>query len=424
MAIKVKLIILLVLAIVLVGMILVPDPDGSTLAGSGFGASGSSSAADAQTPGAAADAPPVAASEWYFVLLTDVTGANAEAGVAAAWGLDYGVKAVNEAGGARGVDIRSAVRDTASDAGKAVSELTVVAENTDKDTAALLIFGPVLSDEYAAAAPSFAEARLPAIGSASGPETLQSFAPYAVSGETVPGEAAGRAVSAWLTQNTDFQKIALIYDSSVDSLRANIEQAKSAVTTAGRAVTVMVETSGGTFDAAGVANAAFGTGADAYYIDLPGDGNKRIAEQLIHLNKDVAPGLLLGSYHADLTQMSEVEALSAAKVYIWSEFDPTADAERRQLFDQAFDKAIGNSRYYDLAVDYCQAARFAAQGIEALGLTGDPERLSEERDQLAAYLRDCGSVSTPLGNYSMSGGRKVTQPDIYQLKDGKFVKVT
>jgi ABC-type branched-subunit amino acid transport system substrate-binding protein len=427
MAIKIKLMVVLALAVVLVIIVLVPGPaDSGSLTDVILGGSNGSSAQDPGSAGGASadtEAPPVATQEWYFVMLTDVTGMSAEEGVAAAWGFDYGVKALNASGGVRGIDVRSATRDTASEPGKAASEMTAVAEGLGVDAGALLVLGPVLSAEYDAAAAVFTEAHIPAIGYAENKETLRNGAPYAVSSAAASGEAAGKAVSAWIAQNPAIQKIAMVYDSSIYSINGNAERVKQVIAEAGLTLSVTVETSGDAFDAAGVAEAAFGTGADAYYLDLAGEGNRRVAEQLTHLNGDSAPELLMGSLAVDFSLLSDVPALASEKVFFWSEYDPAVDGERRQAFNTAFEAAIGSNHYYNIAVNYCQAARFAAQAIEELGLTGDPALLAEEREKLAAYLHDCEQIRTPLGNYATKDGYKLTEPVLYQIKDGKFVKV-
>ncbi|GHU68400.1 hypothetical protein AGMMS49983_21000 [Clostridia bacterium] len=413
---KIKLIIVFALTAVLLILLAVPGSADRVSQGD----SGLNLGSGSQTSKDIAEPLPVATREWYFELLTDVTGANEGAGDAAAWGFDYGVKAINETGGVRGVSVRWAVRDTASDQAKAASEMTTVVESTDPKV--LLVFGPIEPFEYKAAAPAFSSAHIPAIGNADG-DTLQNFAGYAISIAAAPGETAGKAVSSWISHDSSIQKVALIYDSSVGSLRDNAERAKAVITEAGLSVAVTVEASGDTFDAAGVAGAAYGTDADAYYIDLTGDGNKRVVEQLVYMNGDVAPSVLMGSLDASVVQLPEIAALNSEKVYIWSEFDPEADAEKRLLFDTAFDAAIGNGRYYNIAADYCQAASFVCQAVEELGLTGDPARAAEERDQLSAYMRDCAQVSTPLGVYSTSGGAKIATSRLFQIKDGKFVNI-
>ncbi|MDR0875196.1 MAG: ABC transporter substrate-binding protein [Clostridiales Family XIII bacterium] len=421
MAIKTKIIIALVLVLILLIIIAVPGEQSDGLLGNGNAGGGSGdSAQSVQPPG---DAPPVAVREWYFVMLTDVTGMSAEEGVAAAWGFDYGVKAINESGGVRGISVRSATRDTASVAVNAAAEMTAVAEGLGVDGGALLVLGPVLSDEYDAAAQIFTEAHIPAIGHAVGDATLQNYAPYAISSAAEPGGAAGKAVAAWIAGDPGIQKIAMIYNSSIYSINGNAERVKEVIAGEGLSLVGTVETGGDTFDAAGVAETAMGFDADAYYIDLGGDGNRRVAEQLAHLNGDSAPRLIMGSLNVDLSQFLDIAVLSSDKVFFWSEYDPVADGEKRQAFDTAFAAAIGSNHYYNIAVNYCQAARFAQQAIEELGLTGDPEHLTEERDKLAAYLRDCSLVRTPLGDYETSAGRKIAQSRLYRMKDGAFVSV-
>jgi ABC-type branched-subunit amino acid transport system substrate-binding protein len=420
MAIKIKIIIALVLVLILLIMLAVPDPQHDGLLGNDDGGFGGS-AQGVQSP---EDASPVAVREWYFVMLTDVTGMSAEEGVAAAWGFDYGVKAINESGGVRGISVRSATRDTASVASNAASEMTAVAEGHGVDGGALLVLGPVLSDEYDAAAPIFTEAHIPAIGYATDAEALQYYAPYAVSSAAASGEAAGNAVSAWIAGDSGIRKIAMVYDSSIYSINGNAEHVKNVIAEAGLELAGTVETGGDSFDAAGVAETVFGFDADAYYIDLSGDGNKRVAEQLAHLNGDSAPKLLIGSLNVDLSQFLDIAEMSSDKVSFWSEYDPIADGERIQEFNAAFASAIGSNHYYNIAVNYCQAARFAQQAIEELGLTGDPAHLTEERDKLAVYLRDCSLVRTPLGDYETIAGRKITHFRIYQIKDGTFVDVS
>ena len=419
MLIKTKLKLVLVLVVALIVIILFPTPNDEGANSDGAISVGSGNLELNENLNATGL--PVATTEWDFVLLTDLTGPNSDAGVAAAWGFDYGIKSVNENGGPRGVAVRSAIRDTASVPERAAAEMAIVVTVSSTTPEALLVFGPVVPQQYDAAAESFMTAKVPVVGNMSGKDSLNKFAPYAVSGDSEPGIAAGNAVAAWLENNNEsINKVALIYDSSIDVLQENADSAKKAISTAGLEAASTVAVNGDDFDAKEVAAKAYNTGANAYYLDLPGDGNIRVFEQLILMTAGTDPRMLLGNYNMDVSALLSMNIINSDMLTVWSDFDLAANLEGRLAFKDAFDSAIGNNSYYSLSADYCQAAQFAMQAIEQLELTGDPSRIVEERELMTNYLRNCNLVLSPLGSYWTIDGEKIMRPLLYNIKNGKF----
>ena len=414
---KLKLVLVLVVALVIILLFPTPNDEGTSSDGSLSVGSGDLELNENLN----ATGLPVATTEWDFVLLTDLTGPNSDAGVAAAWGFDYGIKSVNENGGPRGVAVRSAIRDTASVPERAAAEMSIVVTLSATTPEALLVFGPVVPQQYDAAAESFMTAKVPVVGNMSGKDSLSKFAPYAVSGDFEPGIAAEKAMSSWLEYNNgSITKIAMIYDSSIEALQENADSAQKAISSAGLGVPAMVSVSGDDFDPKEIAAKAYNHGVDAYYLDLPGDGNIRVFEQLVQMTAGTDPRMLLGTYNMDASALLSMNIINSEMLTVWSEYDLEANMAGRLAFKDAFDTAIGNDSYYSLSADYCQAAQFAMQAIEQLELTGDPSRIVEERELMTTYLRNCNLVLSPLGSYWTINGEKIMQPLLYNIKNGKY----
>ena len=382
--------------------------------GAGTG-TGTDTSVSATTPGntagsAAADQlPPPAVSEWEMPVIVSITGADSREGLAAAWGFDYGVKVVNEQGGFRGVPVKITIRDAAS------SDTEVTSDITSASSDALIIMGPPTEALYSAGGPSFFDAKTPVVGAATDETTRSSFQPFAISCISDSGSEAVSAIDAWV-QATRFTKVCMIY-SPANEARAGL--AETELSAQGKEVVKKTEIGSEAFDAASVADAAYNSGADAWYIDMTGEDALRLVKQLRFLASDTTGKLniLCGPAAVDSITLDPETLGEIVGIRVWSTLDPTKDVEKRKTFEDAFNKNVDDPDYYSVAVDYYQAALMLKPAFEALGLTGSADSLATEREELAAYLYNSGLISTDQGDFVIVNGDKQIASKIYKLTD-------
>ena len=378
--------------------------DGS---GSGLGSLGGSAASSDE----AAEKPP-SLSEWELPIIVPITGTDSDEGLAAAWGFDYGVKAVNEQGGIRGLPVKIMVLDTASSESEVVYNIGTVAADS------LVVMGPPTETLFKAGEQAFYSAGMPTVGAATDVDNREAFRPFAISCVDEPGSAAISAAGTWM--RTEWFTDVCIFQSPEAAERT--DQVEEALIKGGKKVTEIISLGSDTFDAAGVAEKAFVSGADAFYIDLPVEDTLRVIAQLRFLADEEGGDLqiLCGPLAADPSFLDGADGEELFGVYVWSLLDPVKDAEKRKAFDDAFEKNIGDPVYRNIAVDYYQAAIMLKQAIDALGLTGSPDELANERGQLAEYLYHSGLISTDHGDFIIESGGKFMTPKLYKITEDGF----
>ena len=358
------------------------------------------------------DQEPPSIDGWVLPIVVAITGNSSEEGRSAAWGFDYGVKAVNEQGGIRGIPVTIIIKDVASDNSKVSAEIGVAADS------ALIVVGPPTESLFRAGERVSFNAGMPAVGAATDNSNREACQPFAISCISDAGSAAESAAEAWMKAEK-FTNVCAFYSSSTEGRAEYFEEAISA---GGKQLTEKIELGTEELDAEAVAKKAIDSGADAFYIDTNKEDTIKIVEQLKILTSGNANSLkiLCGPLSATQDLLESDEDGVMVGVRIWSPVDPSNDAEKRKAFNDAFDKNVGDSDQYNIAVDYYQAALMLKQAIDTLGLTGAPDRLAEEREILANYLYNSGTITTILGDFVVESGNKHMVSQLYRITDKGF----
>ena len=349
---------------------------------------------------------------WVLPIVVAITGNSSEEGRSAAWGFDYGVKAVNEQGGIRGIPVTITIKDVASDNSKVSSEIEVAADN------ALIVVGPPTEALFRAGERISFNAGMPAVGAATDNSNREACQPFAISCISDSGSAAESAAEAWMKAEK-FTNVCAFYSSST---KERVEYFEEAISAGGKQLVEKIELGTEELDAAAVAKKAIDSGADAFYIDTNKEDTLSIVKELKSLTSGNMNGvkILCGPLAATQDLLESDEEKVMVGVRIWSSVDPSKDAEKRKAFNEAFDKNVGDSNQYNIAVDYYQAALMLKQAIDTLGLTGAPDKLAEEREILANYLYNSGTVTTILGDFVVESGNKHMVSQLYRITDKGF----
>ena len=358
------------------------------------------------------EASPPTVTEWVLPIVVSITGADAGAGLAAAWGFDHGVKTVNEQGGIRGIPVKITIRDAASSDTEVTSEIGVVASD------ALIIVGPPTEALFKAGEQAFYNAGMPAVGAATDVNNREAFKPFAISCITDPGSETISAMETW-AKTERFTNVTIFYTAS------NAERTLSArdtLVSLGKGIAQVNELVSDAFDAASVAEKAFTSGADAYYIDMNSEDSLRIIRQLKFLAGEEAANLkiLCGPQAADMALLEAAEEGELLGIKVWATLDPGKEVERHKAFDEAYEKNVEDAAYYGIAVDYYQSAIMLKQAIDSLELTGAPGSLVAEREKLANYLYNSGLFSTDQGDFIIVDGNKHTAARLYTITEEGF----
>ena len=346
-------------------------------------------------------------SEWELPIVVSITGADSSMGLAAAWGFDYGIKVLNEMGGIQGIPVRISVRDAASSIAEVTSEIEALTPD------ALAIMGPPTEAAYKAGGQAFFNARMPAIGAAIDASNRSVYQPFAISCITDPSAITQGIIETWLSID-EFATVCIIY-SPLNSER--VESIETALTSEEIEIVEMIEIGNEAFDAATVADKAYASGAEAFYIDMNGEDTFRIVAQLRYIAEDDTNSrtILCGPLAADKELIETAPEGELEGIRVWTTLDPGKEAEKRRAFSEAFDKNVGDLAYRSLAVDYYQSAFMLKQAIETLALISDPDALPDEREILANWLFNSESIHTDQGDFFVLDGGKIIETKLYTI---------
>jgi len=358
------------------------------------------------------DLPGPAGVEWELPIVVSLTGSDSSSGIAAAWGFDYGIKTVNEMGGIRGLPVRITVRDAATSLAEVTSEVEILKADS------LVIMGPPTETAFKAGEQVFYEARMPAIGAATDPKNREAFKPFAISCITELGTTAESVAATWIRIER-FNKVSIIFAPAYGERVDSIEEA---LVYAGKQITEKIEIGNDAFDAASIADKAFNSEAEAFYIDMSGEDTLRIIAQLRYLAGENTDRLkiLCGPMAADKDLIDSALEGDMYGIRVWATLDPGRDLEKRRAFAEAFDKNVGDPAYLTLAIDYYQSALMLKQAIETLALTGERGALRTERETLANWLYDSELIGTDHGDFFIVDGGKVMEPKIFRITEKGF----
>ena len=352
--------------------------------------------------------------EWVLPIVVSITGAESDAGLAAAWGFDYGIKVVNEQGGIRGIPVRITIRDAAS------SDTTVTTEIGSAAADALIVIGPPTESLYKAGEQAFYSAGMPAVGAATDNDRRELYQPFAISCITTLGSDAVSAAETWVRAE-HLTKVCMFYSPAYAERTARAEETLLA---SGIEVVEKIEIANASFDAVKLTDKAIASSADAFYVDLNKDDTLRVVKQLkFSAGAGDAAGahkILCGPQVAAKELIGDEEAADLIGVRVWAMYDPNKDNEKRRVFEEAYNKNIEDPAYYSIAVDYYQSALMLKQAIDTLGLTGAPDVLAEEREKLAAFLYNTGLITTEQGDFIIESGSKETAVRLYTVTDKDF----
>jgi len=353
--------------------------------------------------------PKPAGYEWELPIVVSITGEESDTGLAAAWGFDYGIKSVNEAGGIRGLPVKITVRDSASRNSEVVSEIETMSANS------LVIMGPPTEAAFKAGGQAFFNAGMPAIGAATDMNNRNAFQPFAISCISDSVSTAESVAATWVRIES-FDTVCIIY-SPVNSER--VENIENSLMFVGKEIVEIIEIGNEIFDAAGIAEKVYATEADVYYIDISGEDTLRIITQLRHIAGENADKIriLCGPSAADKELIESAKEGDMYGVRVWTTVDPVRDVEKRKAFDEAYYKNIDDPALKNLAVDYYQSAIMLKQAIETLALSSDPGELLGERETLAHWLYNSDLIHTDQGDFIMLDGGKNIEAKFFRITE-------
>ena len=363
------------------------------------------------------DAGGVVVDQWEFPMLSVLTGPVAFAGKPASWGIQYAADQINAAGGIAGVPVKITDYDTAFDTGKAIVAMTQVVDDS------LVIFGPMDGPGGDAAGQVAAEEGVPFIAALSFPDVREKYKPYGVAYMT-DSEAGDLAASKrWLQEEPDIKSVTIFYTPTDPSIVKCYELCKAGYEEAGIKVAGTIEVQTGQLDLGPSVVKALSYKSEGYQLLLRTD---EFVKAVTELNKrGMTDGSkILGTFSTVGPHLFTLGEGVIENTYVWNKMNSYYESEEWNKLVEAYKADFdGQVPSVPPCPDFYNALWAVKEGIEELGLTGDPKKLEEERKLLALYLFNSKEFDGVQGPYQFVNGEKIAPVHFFQIRNNKLVTV-
>lgn len=387
-----------VLAVVMVGVLLVA---------SFVGMAGCSSSSETEI------------TEWNIPQLTAVTGAAAAYGLDMNWSASFMADQINADGGVNGLPIKITLFDEGEDAPTSVTAMTeALALNP------VYIIGPSGGTGVAAASYLPAEEGIPFVAAFSNEEQRADYMPWGLkSGADLDGSTQ-KSVKEWLRLNPDFESVVILYTPELFPTLGGAAEAECE--SLGIEVKEIIEVSPpGAIDLGPIATKALALEADGYISILFSADTANFAKAMYE--RGMTEGKrILNSFVALGATFFELGEGYIEGTYVWDCTDYTSSDPTWVAFVDAYGaEHDGNRPWTPATYGYCEAVLAFQAAAEATGITGDPDKLAEERQEIRDYLWNATGIPNMTGStFSYVDGLKVAPLYMYQIVDNDLVLVS
>lgn len=356
----------------------------------------------------------VAVKEWKIPMLTVLTGPVAFAGVQAKWATEYAVSEINASGGIRGVPVKLTVYDTALDNAKAVQMMARVIPGS------LVILGPMDGRGSTAVAQQLVENKILAIDSNTNATMLASSKPYSVSYMQDPSKGNVVGSKKWFQLEPWIKSVAMFYDPADPASKDAIDKYEANI--AGTGVRVApIEIAAGQLDFGPPVLKAMSQKVDGYFSSYLTPNHVAIAKELF--NRGITRGTeLIGSMAGDGPELFTTGKGYLENSYFCENLSPVNPSPRYRKLVEAFKKDF-KGQLPNNTMNFYDAVYSIKTAIETLKITGDPEKLTQERKAIDDFLYNSPELEGLQFKYRNVNGEKVAPFFLLQIRNNQHVQI-
>ena len=352
-------------------------------------------------------------SEWRVPFLNCLTGPIASIGEYLQWGAERAALEINEAGGIKGRPVKVVGIDTALDPQKGSVEMArIVSENT------LVALGPVPEPVIMAAMPIAVENHMMSMTATTSYEYAVKFFPWTVSWFPPTAQRLAELVAAWARLHPEI-KTAIQFVEPYGPWPGMAEAHAKGLTGAGVKVLgkIDVPTDAVTFGPLVVK--ALEQKPDGIVFVCNAEKIAKIIKELRARGWTKMNHLLVFS-SGDAPELYATGGSDINGVEIYNYINPDINTPRWNAFKQAYMKAHNGNQPPSLSTNYYDALYMIKRAIEKTAVTGNPDKLREERKMLAEYIFNMKDFHGIMFNWNMKDGVPTDKPTfIFSIQNGR-----
>ncbi len=321
----------------------------------------------------------VAVDKWEIDFLNSVTGPIASIGEYMSWSAKYAAQEINENGGIRGKEVEIVVHDTGVAPDKGIEQMSKVVDDS------LVVMGPVPEAVIMAAVPLAARNGLFSMPASTSYEYAHKYFPWTLSWYPPTDEKLPPITELWAEKNPEIKKVVQFVEKwaawpgMADAHQIGLENKNVEVEN------IEVPQNMITFDSLVVK--ALSKNPDGILLTTNSDKAAKIIKQLDDRGWEDKENILVFS-SADDTPLYTIGGKALNGVSLYNYIDPNSDNPRWIKFQEKYKKDHGGKDPGSLATNYYDAVYMIKKAIENKEITGNPDKLTEERKMIRDYTRN------------------------------------
>ncbi len=108
--------------------------------------------------------------------------------------------------------------------------------------------------------------------------------------------------------------------------------------------------------------------------------------------------------------------------YLWENINPVDTSPRYQKFVEAYKKDF-KGQTPNNTMNFYDAVYAIKTAFEALKITGDPQKLAQERKAIVDFLHNSPELQGLQFKYKIVNGERIAPQFLLQIKNNQFVKI-
>ena len=357
--------------------------------------------------------PTVVVDEWEIPFLDSLTGPIASIGEYLLWGAERAASEINEAGGIAGKPVKVIGIDTGMSPEKGTVEMAKIT-----DGGSLVAMGPVPEPVIMAAMPIAVEAEMISFTATTSYEYAVQFFPWSISWFAPTEAKLPPIVVTWAENHPDMESCVQFVENygpwpgMADAHDIGLEEAGVEVLNE-----VEVPTDAVTFGPLIVK--ALSQEPDGVVLACNAEKAAKIIKELNNRGwEDNSKILIFNSADDAALYTTGGSALNGAMIYNYT--NPELDTPRWNAFKEAYADDHDGMSPPSLSTHYYDAVYMIKEAIEETNITGDPNKLQEERAMLAGYCRNVKDFEGLQFTWSMEDGVPTDKPlYLFEIQDGE-----
>lgn len=334
--------------------------------------------------------------EWEIDFLNSLTGPIASIGSYMSWSAQRAVREINESGGINGKPVLLLEHDTGNSPEKAISEMAKIIHR------ALVVLGPVPEVCIQAAMPIAVDHQLFCMTASTSYEVAIHYFPWTLSWFPPSEEVLPGVTKTWAQLHSRLQKIVQFTEKqAVWPQMAEFHTIGLKTAGVHEVIEIEVPKDAIMFDSLTVK--ALSKDPDGFILTCNPD---KAAKIIIALQKqgwkDTSKILIFSS--ADDTSLYTTAGEYLNGCYIYNYIDPNSQNDRWISFREAYKNEHGGLEPSSLSTIYYDCVYMIKEAIENTGITGETDRLTEERIMIRDYCRHVKSFQGIQQSWDMNEG--------------------